>query len=346
MNLVGTLEDLISINSVTGDEASILNFIEDFLIKNNFNGEVVRNDGGIIAVPLESSKRVALVGHVDTVPVSDTQINTSDNEDLVVGRGTVDMKGGVAVILHALINEGKDIVGVFYTAEEGPYEKNGLGILMPILLSYSELEIAIIMEPTNNQIELGCLGALNATLQINGTAAHSARPWVGKNPIYDISKVTEVVLENEIIDLDIEGLNYKQVLSITKLSSGIANNVIPGNLTMNINFRYSPEMDSSQARETIESLFSEYGEITFVSTSDGAMPNVKNTHISDFISITKLEAKPKQAWTDIARFYESQIASLNFGPGDPLLAHTSDESISKKQLVESYELLIRYLKDI
>jgi succinyl-diaminopimelate desuccinylase len=256
------------------------------------------------------------------------------------------MKGGVAVILHALINEGKDIVGVFYTAEEGPYDKNGLGILMPILLSYSELEIAIIMEPTNNQIELGCLGALNATLQINGTAAHSARPWVGKNPIYDISKVTEAVLENEILDLDIEGLNYKQVLSITKLSAGIANNVIPGNLTMNINFRYSPEMDSSQARETINNLFSEYGEITFVSTSDGAMPNVKNVHISDFISKTKLDAKPKQAWTDIARFYEAKIASLNFGPGDPLLAHTSDERISKKQLVESYELLIRYLKGI
>ena len=222
MNIVGTLEDLISINSVTGDEESILNFIEDFLIKNNFNGEVVRNDGGIIAVPVDSSKKVALVGHVDTVPVSDTQINTTDNDDLIVGRGTVDMKGGVAVILHALINEGKDIVGVFYTAEEGPYDKNGLGILMPILLSYSELEIAIIMEPTNNQIELGCLGALNATLQINGTAAHSARPWVGKNPIYDISKVTEVVLKNEILDLDIEGLNYKQVLSITKLSEGIA----------------------------------------------------------------------------------------------------------------------------
>jgi succinyl-diaminopimelate desuccinylase len=105
-------------------------------------------------------------------------------------------------------------------------------------------------------------------------------------------------------------------------------------------------MDSYEAREAIDNLFSKYGDITFLSTSDGAMPNVKNVHISDFISKTKLEAKPKQAWTDIARFYEAQIASLNFGPGDPLLAHTSDERISKKQLVESYELLIRYLKGI
>lgn len=115
---------------------------------------------------------------------------------------------------------------------------------------------------------------------------------------------------------------------------------------MNINFRYSPEMDSGQAKETIESLFSQFGDITFISTSNGAMPNIDNTHISNFITKTKLEAKPKQAWTDIARFYEAQLASLNFGPGDPLLAHTSDERISKKQLVESYELLIRYLKDI
>ena len=344
MSVDTTLQKLINISSVTGDEILILDFIEEFLSKNNFSGELIRNDGGVIAIPKNSSQKIALVGHVDTVPLSKTQKLKFDDIDLISGRGSVDMKGGISIILHSLVEENQDIIGVFYTAEEGPYEMNGLGDLMPTILSNKNLEFSIILEPTNCEIELGCLGTLNANIKLKGIAAHSARPWVGENPIYKIGDISKKVSDNEITLLDIEGLEFKQVLSITKVSSGIANNVIPDEAILNINFRFSPEMTNDDAQNFINNMFSEFGEIEITSSSEGAMPNIENSNIKNFISSTGLSPNPKQAWTDIARFYSHGIASVNFGPGDPLLAHTADEHVSKKQLLESYELLMNFLR--
>ena len=344
MSVDTTLQKLINISSVTGDEILILDFIEEFLSKNNFSGELIRNDGGIIAIPKNSSQKIALVGHVDTVPLSKTQKLKFDDIDLISGRGSVDMKGGISIILHSLVEENQDIIGVFYTAEEGPYEMNGLGDLMPTILNNKNLEFSIILEPTNCEIELGCLGTLNANIKLKGIAAHSARPWVGENPIYKIGDISKKVSDNEITLLDIEGLEFKQVLSITKVSSGIANNVIPDEAILNINFRFSPEMTNDDAQNFINNMFSEFGEIEITSSSEGAMPNIENSNIKNFISSTGLSPNPKQAWTDIARFYSHGIASVNFGPGDPLLAHTADEHVSKKQLLESYELLMNFLR--
>ena len=237
MNLVDTFLKLISIESETGKEDNILNFIETFLEGNNFQGEIKRNNGGIVAVPSESSKKIALVGHVDTVPVVPNQQYEFENDDLIGGRGSVDMKGGIAVILHSLIENSSEIVGVFYTAEESSYDDNGLNIIMPELLSDFEIDFAIILEPTDNEIQLGCLGALNATLTISGKAAHSARPWVGDNPIYKVKDVIKLVEDNEINEIEIDGLIFKQVMSNTIISSGIANNLIPETQMLNLNYR-------------------------------------------------------------------------------------------------------------
>jgi len=343
LNLVDTFLKLISIESETGKEDNILDFIETFLEGNNFQGEIKRNNGGIVAVPSESSKKIALVGHVDTVPVVPNQQYEFENDDLIGGRGSVDMKGGIAVILHSLLENSSEIVGVFYTAEESSYEDNGLNIIMPELLSDFDIDFAIILEPTDNEIQLGCLGSLNATLTISGKAAHSARPWVGDNPIYKVKDVIKLVEDNEINELEIDGLNFKQVMSITKISSGIANNVIPETLKLNLNFRYSPELDGPEAGSYINNLFSDYVEVEILNTSDGAMPNKSEEKISDFIKKTGAVVQPKQAWTDIARFFEHKIPCVNFGPGDPLLAHATNEHVSKKQLLESYELLSGYL---
>ena len=343
MNLVDTFLKLISIESETGKEDNILDFIEKFLEDNNFQGEIRRNSGGILAIPNKSSKNIALVGHVDTVPVVPNQQYEFDNDDFIGGRGSVDMKGGIAVMLQSLIENSSEIIGVFYTAEESSFENNGLNIIMPMLLSDFDIEFAIILEPTDNEIQLGCLGALNATLTINGKAAHSARPWVGDNPIYKIKDLIKLVEDNEINEIEIDGLNFKQVMSITKISSGIANNVIPETLKLNLNFRYSPELNGTQASSFIKDLFPDTVEVEVLNTSDGAMPNKSDEKVSEFIKTTGAIVQPKQAWTDIARFYEHKIPCLNFGPGDPLLAHATNEHISKKQLLESYELLSSYL---
>jgi succinyl-diaminopimelate desuccinylase len=186
---------------------------------------------------------------------------------------------------------------------------------------------------------------LNATLTLHGKAAHSARPWVGENPVYKVNEVVKLVQDNEITELDIDGLQFKQVMSITKISSGIANNVIPEDLKLNLNFRYSPEINGETASEYIRDLFSNHSDVDIVNTSDGAMPNMVESEINYFIEKTGAVVQPKQAWTDIARFYQNNIPCLNFGPGDPLLAHATNEHISKRQLLESYELLSNYFKD-
>jgi len=346
LKIVEQLEQLIAIESVTGNEKNILDYIENILKSNNFDGEILRNKGGIIALPKNSSKTIALVGHVDTVPIVIDQKLEFDDNDIIPGRGSVDMKGGIAVILNLLNTSPEHIVGVFYTAEEGPYENNGLTDLMPILLEECELSFSIILEPTDNEIQLGCLGVLNAKLTIDGKAGHSARPWVGDNPIYKMNKIIEIVKENEIKELIIDDLNFKQVMSLTKVSSGIANNVIPDSLTLNLNFRYSPEIDGESATKLINELFSQYATVEISNFSDGAMPNLSSLRIKNFVETINKVSTPKQAWTDIARFYEMNIPSVNFGPGDPLLAHSADEHLSKIQLLESYELIYKYLKSL
>ena len=132
MNLIETTKNLIEINSVTGSEEDVIQFIKSELTSNGFKGKILEEEGGLVAIPESSSSRIALVGHVDTVPISDNQI-VSDDEDLIFGRGSVDMKSGVALIMKSLLESPENIVGVFYTGEEGPYEENGLNSLLPII---------------------------------------------------------------------------------------------------------------------------------------------------------------------------------------------------------------------
>ncbi len=255
------------------------------------------------------------------------------------------MKSGIAVMLNTLIDENSNEVGIFYTAEEGPINENGLEVLMPILQSDFDIEFAIVLEPTNLECQLGCLGALNAELIIKGISSHSARPWIGDNPIFKLNEVLDFIKENEIKDHKIEGLDFKEVLSVTKINGGIANNVIPGEINLNINYRFLPTISNNEAIKFIEESFSKFGELNIIDVASGAMPNLESKAVKDFIKITKVKKKPKQAWTDIARFSEENIPAINFGPGDPLLAHTANEFVNKNEILESYKLLLLYLKD-
>jgi succinyl-diaminopimelate desuccinylase len=335
--------ELIAIESVTGDENKILDYIEQYLASSEFSGEIIRNKGGIIAYHPTSSSSTALVGHVDTVPIDNNQVFHEDFSK-VYGRGSVDMKSGLAVMLEVLANNFKDVVAVFYTAEEGPMVNNGLEILMPILKKDFNLEFAIILEPTDGEVQLGCLGSVNADLQINGKSAHSARPWMGENPILKMSKVINFIQNNEIEEHTIDGLLFKQVITATKISGGSANNVIPSHLNLNINFRFLPTQNELEASKFITDTFSKYGDINIKNSSNGAMPNLQSNHVKNFIKNTNAEVTPKQAWTDIARFSQEGIPAVNFGPGNPLLAHSPDEFVNTSQIVESYESIVKYLK--
>ena len=343
MKLDKLTQELIVIESVTGDENKILDFIEEYLQNSEFSGEIIRNNGGIIAYYPSSESSIALVGHVDTVPIDPNQVFINDASK-IYGRGSVDMKSGIAVMLEVLTKNFKDVLAVFYTAEEGPMVNNGLELLMPILKNDFNLEFAVILEPTNGEVQLGCLGSANADLQINGKSAHSARPWMGENPIFKLSEVINFIHDNEIEEHSIDGLLFKQIITATTISGGSANNVIPSYVNLNINFRFLPTQNEVEAAKFLIDTFSKYGDIKIKNTSNGALPNLQSQKVKDFISITGTEVTPKQAWTDIARFTKENIPAVNYGPGNPLLAHSPDEFVNTNQIVESYELIVKYLK--
>lgn len=343
MKLDKLTQELIVIESVTGDENKILDFIEEYLQNSEFSGEIIRNNGGIIAYYPSSESSIALVGHVDTVPIDPNQVFINDTSK-IYGRGSVDMKSGIAVMLEVLTKNFKDVLAVFYTAEEGPMVNNGLELLMPILKNDFNLEFAVILEPTNGEVQLGCLGSANADLQINGKSAHSARPWMGENPIFKLSEVINFIHDNEIEEHSIDGLLFKQIITATTISGGSANNVIPSYVNLNINFRFLPTQNEVEAAKFLIDTFSKYGDIKIKNTSNGALPNLQSQKVKDFISITGTEVTPKQAWTDIARFTKENIPAVNYGPGNPLLAHSPDEFVNTNQIVESYELIVKYLK--
>ena len=345
MNLNELTQRLIDIESVTGDEQELINFIESFLLDSGYKGNIFKDEGGIIVNAPDSNPKIALVGHLDTVPIHESQKNYSDEEN-IFGRGAVDMKAGVAVMIQTILDERDNVVGVFYTGEEGTPEQNGLNNLMSKLKEDFSIELAIVMEPSSLECQLGCNGTLNATLVIPGVSSHSARPWMGENPFFKLKELSEFLLKNEIKDYEIDGLIYKQVITVTRINGGVANNVTPPDITLNVNFRFVPSFSAEDAEKYITDELQKFGNVSVKDISVGALPNKNLDIISDFINFTGLKVTPKQGWTDVARFTNDGIPALNFGPGDPLLAHTSDEFVIKNEILESYEILNKFLESV
>lgn len=344
MSLGNLTRDLISIDSVTGNEDAILEYIDDYLKKSGYSKKITIHEGGLVAGDHDGSAVVALVGHVDTVPISNNQVSL-DESNAIYGRGAVDMKSGIAVMIECLINfQEKNIVGVFYKGEEGLKEHNGLETLFPVLNENFDISFGIIFEPTNNEVQLGCQGVVNAALRIIGEEAHSARPWLGDNAIYKSIPVLEKLNELAPEPVLVDELEYKEVINATTISGGNAKNVIPGEVLFNINYRFSPDKTNDDAVESLNKFFSPFGELTITDVAESAYPHKNDDNIQKFIAFTSTNVEPKQAWTDVARFTSEGIPAINFGPGDPELAHKANENVPLTDIEDCYELIKKYLQ--
>ncbi len=344
MSLGNLTRDLISIDSVTGNEDAILEYIDDYLKKSGYIKKITLHEGGLVAGDHDGSAVVALVGHVDTVPISNNQVSL-DESNAIYGRGAVDMKSGIAVMIECLINfQEKNIVGVFYKGEEGLKEHNGLETLFPVLNENFDISFGIIFEPTNNEVQLGCQGVVNAALRIIGEEAHSARPWLGDNAIYKSIPVLEKLNELAPEPVLVDELEYKEVINATTISGGNAKNVIPGEVLFNINYRFSPDKTNDDAVESLNKFFSPFGELTITDVAESAYPHKNDDNIQKFIDFTSTNVEPKQAWTDVARFTSEGIPAINFGPGDPELAHKANENVPLTDIEDCYELIKKYLQ--
>jgi succinyl-diaminopimelate desuccinylase len=339
--LASTLE-LVDIASESGAEGEI---VEHVLAALGRCGVAVRDAGDTCVLAGVTSRRdrplVLLVGHLDTVPAQDNWPGRVVHGS-VVGLGASDMKGGVAVMLDlalTLAEASVDVGYVLFGREELPADRGALRPLLARESGLCEADLAIVLEPTANAVQAGCLGNLDATWTFAGTAGHSARPWLADNAI---ERAAEGVLSLGEVGRALRtvgGLQFAQVVSATTLQAGLARNVIPGEAVANVNFRYAPDVASEQAEAQLRAWCEPHGSVEVFSNTPGARPPEHNALADALVAASGQPMQPKQAWTPVADFAAAGVEAVNFGPGDPEQAHRADEHVAINALVDCRRVL-------
>ncbi len=337
---------LCDIPSVSHEEGELADAVERAL-RGLAHLEVTRDGNAIIArTTLGRAERVVLAGHLDTVPLTDPPNLPVRREDgMLIGRGTTDMKGGVAVQLAlaaALTAPSRDITYVFYDCEEVRDEFNGLKRLARTHPGLLAGDFAVLLEPTDGGIEGGCKGTMRFDVTTTGVRAHSARPWNGHNAIHDAREVLTRLASYEAQTVRVDGLDYHEALGAVRISGGIAGNVVPDRCTVTINYRFAPHRSTDDAIAHMREVFDGY-ELDIDDLAPGARPGLDRPAARSFVETLGLPVVAKEGWTDVARFAELGIPAVNFGPGDPNLAHTDDERCPQAQVTAAYEALGRWL---
>ncbi len=344
LDLPDLLAAVTDIESVSGNERELADRVESAL-RAQPHLEVVRDGDTVVArTALGRPQRVVIAGHLDTVPVAGNLPSRRDG-DKIYGRGTADMKGGVAVALSVaaeVTQPRHDVTWIFYDNEEVEASKNGLGRLgrnRPDLLAG---DFAVLMEPTGARIEGGCQGTLRFEITTLGLAAHSARSWLGHNAIHDVGAVLTTLASYLPRTVVVDGLEYREGLNAVGISGGIAGNVIPDRCTVTINFRFAPDRSVEQAKQHVAQVFAGH-DLTFTDASPAARPGLDQPAAAAFVAAVGGEPRAKYGWTDVARFSELGVPAVNFGPADPGKAHADDEFCPVADLYTVREALVRWL---
>jgi succinyl-diaminopimelate desuccinylase len=309
--------------------------------------EVIRIDNNVIATNHNSrEEKIILAGHLDTVPVNGN-LPHSRNGNVISGLGACDMKGGVAAALHVarhLVNPNRDLTFIFYEAEEVAAEFNGLKKIGERAPEYLDADFAVLMEPSNGNIEAGCQGTLRVEVSTTGERAHSARSWMGRNAIHQVHEILEILDKYQPEQPVIDGLTYREGLNAVAITGGIAGNVIPDRCTVTVNYRFAPNKTEQDAIAFIESLFGRW-QVTVTDCAPGALPGLDQPAARAFMEATGARTAPKFGWTDVARFSQMKTPAVNYGPGDPSLAHSQGECVSVDQVQRVADTLITWLSD-
>lgn len=293
---------------------------------------------------------VILAGHLDTVPAQDNRPGRI-GEGFVHGLGASDMKGGVAVMVELarwLEADAPDLdvdLGLlFFPREELPQEESALPPFFEAMPSALEAALAILLEPTDGTIHAGCLGNLNARLVFAGEAAHSARPWLGQNAIERAVAGLDRILPVPSRVAEVGGLRFVEVASPTRITGGVAANVIPDEAACLLNVRYAPDRTPSEAEAWVQELAEAAGaSVTVTGNSQPAPVVVDAPLVQRLRAAGDLAVEPKQAWTPVAEFAAAGVDAINFGPGATRYAHRRDERVAIESLVAAYETLRRFL---
>ena len=341
---VALTEQLVDIESVSQNEKSIANAIEGALTGVEHLAITRRGNTIVARTDLGRGERVVIAGHIDTVPLNDNLPSRNDGTNLH-GLGSCDMKGGVGVALTlaaTLPDPNRDLTYIFYECEEIDSEFNGLATLVDHAPELMAADFAILMEPSNAVVEAGCQGTLRAEIRTSGERAHSARSWMGVNAIHLAAPLLErlngYVARQPVID----GLTYHEGLNAVFISGGVAGNVLPDECVVTVNFRFAPDRSEAEAADFVRTFFEGY-DVTVTDSAPGALPGLDRPAAKAFLDAVGGEANPKFGWTDVARFTGLEIPAVNFGPGDPTLAHKQEEFVPLEQIRRCEQQLREWL---
>jgi succinyl-diaminopimelate desuccinylase len=343
MALADRTLDLVNIPSESRREAEAYRYVNGVVPL-----ERAYEDGESVIFAKRGGKPlVLLAGHLDTVP-EQGNLPGRIEDGAVIGLGASDMKAGLAVMIElarwaATAELAYDVAFLFFPREELPAEESALPELFAAAPLIDEAALVVMMEPTDNTIQPGCLGNMNARVHFRGESAHSARPWQGVNAIELAVEGLGPLAAVEPLPVEIQGLTFTEVLSITMIEGGIASNVIPDHASALVNFRYAPNRTPADAEARLRELIAGSGELEILSNSPSARVAADAPLVQRLRAVGRFEVQPKQAWTPVAEFAQRGLDAINFGPGATRFAHRRDEQVPEENLVVSYQALQRFL---
>jgi succinyl-diaminopimelate desuccinylase len=355
-DLLALTAALVDVPSESHHEAHLADLVEARLAGRAGALDVTRvADNVVVRTHLGRERRVVLGGHLDTVPANGNDRATIDG-DVVHGVGAADMKGGLAVLLRlaeelaAAPADGAgaprhDVTLVLYEGEEVADEFNGLRHVLEVQPDLLAADFAVLLEPTDGWVEAGCQGFLIVRAEFDGARAHTARPWMGVNAIHRASAALARVAAHESDTVRVDGLEFRESLQAVRMEGGVTgkHNVVPDTCALVVNRRFAPAYSAEEAREQVEALLADADRVEVLQAQPAAAPNLANPLVADFVTGLELPVRPKLGWTDVARFASRGVPAVNFGPGDPTIAHTAGELVTRAGVERCYEVLARFV---
>jgi succinyl-diaminopimelate desuccinylase len=343
-DVVSLTHALVDIESVSGNERAIADAVEHAL--RDLPRLHVERDGDTVMArtDLGRPERVVLAGHLDTVPVNANLPGRLDG-DRLHGLGACDMKGGCAVILRTastLAEPNRDLTLFLYECEEVEAERNGLKRLSASRPRWFDADLAVLMEPTSAVVEGGCQGTMRVDVVARGTRAHSARSWMGDNAIHKAADILQRLRDYEPRRPEVDGLTYHEGLNAVGIGGGVAGNVVPDEVRVSVNYRFAPDRDEAEATAYLQEFFDGY-DVRVTDIAPGARPGLDRPVAGAFVEAVGGSARPKLGWTDVARFAALGVPAVNYGPGDPTMAHTRDEYVETAELRECERRVLDWL---
>lgn len=344
------LMDLLRMPCVTGEEGPIADWLAA-----RYDGRaesVVRVNNSVVVGDLSDPRpMVLLVGHLDVVPPTPIDLAVRREDGAIWGRGATDMKSGLVVAMDCFedpeLRAGAyNLVLVAYAGEEGPHAGNELGPLLQSVPHLCTAALAVVLEPTDLRVQLGCLGALHAEVTFHGRAAHSARPWHGENALTKAGTFLAELDRREPQDVEIDGLVYREVITATRAWTDPvreARNVVPDRFTINCNYRFAPDKDEVQAEARLREWVGDRAQVEIVDRAPAGPPLRTDAVVERFLDALDVPVEPKQAWTDVARLTAMGVPALNFGPGLTAQAHQAGEYVRENHLLDARQALTKFI---